>query len=247
MKHSNPAALVAALITTCFLAVPAIHAQSAPRPAPTGWLTTNSDMIRAGAKPVLQWDITYPTIVEDFVDVDDHSVTPNQPLDMEIRVLGAGVTASNADGSNLRFVPTEALFSYDHGSYQRIFFGTNHEVDPGRIVHSRTVTPGKTLRFGGRYFFNGAWGPYFHSDSGTNNVRTLVDGDFPPTTYPLHTAPTLENFLKPYLDASGRVNIGPMDVIVFMELTHTDAQSTHQGYDCQDMVLLVTFKTKNNK
>ena len=37
-----------------------------------------------------------------------------------------------------------------------------------------------------------------------------------------------------------------MDVIVFMELTHTDAQSSNQGYDLQDMVLLVTFRAKNN-
>ena len=32
-----------------------------------------------------------------------------------------------------------------------------------------------------------------------------------------------------------------MDVIVMMELTHTDAQSTQLGYDLQDLVLLVTF------
>jgi hypothetical protein len=39
------------------------------------------------------------------------------------------------------------------------------------------------------------------------------------------------------------VKIGPMDVIIFMELTHTDAQNNQMGYDCQDMVLLVTFQT----
>lgn len=63
---------------------------------------------------------------------------------------------------------------------------------------------------------------------------------------PEYNAPSLESFLRPYLDAGGRVNIGPMDVIVFMELTHTD--QADGGYDLQDMVLLVTFKAvaKNN-
>ena len=55
----------------------------------------------------------------------------------------------------------------------------------------------------------------------------------------MHTAPSLESFIKPYLDANGKVKIGPMDVIVFMELTHTNVNDP--GYDLQDMVLLVTF------
>jgi len=156
--------------------------------------------------------------------------------------LGAGVTVSNSNGSNLTFVPTEATMSYAGGSYQRLFYGTNDVVNPNSVVYSGIVESGKNIRFGGRYFYNNSWGTNYTSTSGTNNVRTLVSGQYPPTTYPLHTAPTLENFIKPYLDASGKVMIGPMDVIVFMELTHTDAQSTQTGYDLQDMVLLVTFK-----
>ena len=51
----------------------------------------------------------------------------------------------------------------------------------------------------------------------------------------------MEKFLKPYLDASKKVRIGPMDVIIFMELTHTSTADV--GYDEQDLVLLVTFRT----
>jgi secreted trypsin-like serine protease len=54
----------------------------------------------------------------------------------------------------------------------------------------------------------------------------------------------LESFIKPYLTATNKVQIGPMDVIVFMELTHTNSQKSDPGYDLQDMVLLVTFKSK---
>ncbi len=214
--------------------------------APVGWLTASSSLVRAGVNPSLKWSITYPSTVIDYVTVTKPAtVTSKQILDYQIRVLGAGVTASNADGTNLSFVPTEAVFSFNGSSYGRIFYGTNNNVNPSNVVASGTASAGQTMRFGGRYYFGGSWSQLYTSSTGTNNVRTLVNGDYPPTTYALHTAPTLENFIKPYLDASGRVAIGPMDVIVFMELTHTDSQSTQLGYDCQDMVLLVTFKTKN--
>jgi hypothetical protein len=175
--------------------------------------------------------------------VNNNTVTPKQSLYVDVRVLGAGVTVSQSGSNNFSFVPTEAQVSYNGGSYSRVFYGTNNNVNPSNIVYTRLVEKNKPLRFGGRYYYNNKWGPYFNSQSGTQNVRTLVNGQTPPTTYPLHTAPTLESFIKPYLDAQGKVKIGPMDVIVFMELTHTDAQNNDQGYDLQDMVLLATFRT----
>ncbi|WP_226895666.1 hypothetical protein [Luteolibacter marinus] len=192
----------------------------------------------------MTWNITYPSSVKDVVEVDDNSITPKEPLCATIRVLGAGVTVGS--GKSYSFVPTEAKVSYNGGSYEQVFYGTNDDVKPNKVVFYKDMTQGETLRFGGRYYYNGSWGPYFTSQSGTDNVRTLVNGDIPPTTNPMHTAPTLESFIKPYLDAEGRVKIGPMDVIVFMELTHYDSQKSDQGYDLQDMVLLVTFGCKNN-
>jgi hypothetical protein len=50
-----------------------------------------------------------------------------------------------------------------------------------------------------------------------------------------------QGIIKPYLDASKKIRIGPMDVIVFMELTHTSLADV--GYDEQDLVFLVTFRT----
>jgi hypothetical protein len=72
-------------------------------------------------------------------------------------------------------------------------------------------------------------------------VRTLVNGATPPSNVPDYNAPSLESFLKPYLDASKKVKIGPMDVIVFMELTHSASQKSDIGYDLQDCVFLLTF------
>ena len=245
MKTSQFAAVAASCVALSTIASNLVHAQTSTSPAvPVGWLSASSDLVRAGSNVALSWNINYPATVVDFVKVDDSTVIPKVTLDYEIRVLGAGVTTSSSSGSNLTFVPTEAMFSFASGTFQRIFYGTNYDVKPSRVVYSGQIEAGQPLRFGGRYYYNRSWSKLYTSLTGTNNVRTLVNGDAPPTTYSLYNAPTLENFIKPYLDGSGRVAIGPMDVIVFMELTHTDSQSTQLGYDCQDMVLLVTFKTR---
>lgn len=225
-----------------------VHTARRPRPIDesvdsAGSLTAFPLIVQPGTRPNLTWNITYPSIVQDVVTVTQNTVTPKQSLYVDVRVLGAGVTVSQSGSTSFTFVPTEAQVSYNGGSYGRVFYGTNNNVNPNTIVYTRLVEANKPLRFGGRYYYNSKWGPYFNSQSGTLNVRTLVNGQTPPTTYPLHTAPTLESFIRPYLDAQGKVKIGPMDVIVFMELTHTDSQRNDQGYDLQDMVLLATFRT----
>lgn len=251
MKTSQLAATSAAVIAMCplvstrALAVPGNGNGNTFPAMPSGWLTAFPTIVQTGTKPTLTWGINYPSVVEDYITITQPStITTDEELDCEIRVLGAGVTVSSSSSNSFSFVPTEALVSYDGGSYTRIFYGTNPSVNPNTVVYTKTIPKNKKLRFGGRYYYSNHWGPYFNSQSGTQNIRTLINGETPPTTYPLYQAPTLESFLKPYLDGQGKVRIGPMDVIVFMELTHTDSQKSDQGYDLQDMVLLVTFKSK---
>jgi hypothetical protein len=290
MKTSRSAALAAALLATGVSAPCALLAESKNPSIPMGSLSAFPVIVQPGTHPTLTWNISYPSIIQDYVEINDPGgsedggsggdgdgggddgggstggggvdggggtgggsgshdtyINPKTTLDVEIRVIGAGVTYANNNGTNLTFVPTEAQVSFDGGSYARCFYATNKSVKPNYVVWwKKSIQAGQKLRFGGRYYYNRSWGPYFNSQSGTKNVRILVNGDVPPTTYPLHSAPTLESFLKPYLDASGKVKIGPMDCIVFMELTHSDSQITHPGYDLQDMVMLVTFKSKNN-
>ena len=245
MNTSPRAALAAALLACC---APVAHAQSTDPAIPVGSLTAFPLIVQPGTRPQLTWTISYPSIIQDYTDiVNGNTVVATEELYVDVRVLGAGVTvASSNNSNNFTFVPTRAEVSYDGGSYQEVFYGTNNNVQPNKIVYTKLVAKDKKLRFGGKYKYNNEWGPYFTSQSNTLNVRTLVNGEVPPTTYPLHNAPTLESFLKPYLDSSGRVKIGPMDVIVFMELTHYDSQRNDPGYDLQDMVLLCTFRTKNN-
>ncbi len=211
---------------------------------PSGWLTAFPTMVQTGTHPTLTWGINYPSIVEDYITIEQPAtIEADEDIECEIRVLGAGVTVSRSGQSGYEFVPTEAWMNVDGDGWDRLFWGTNHNVNPNQVVESFTLKKNETLKFGGRYYYNG-WGPWFHSDSGGDNVRTLVNGDFPPDNVPDYGAPSLESFLQPYLNPNGRVNIGPMDVIVFMELTHYDSQKSNPGYDLQDMVLLVTFKSR---
>lgn len=242
---SHLAAVKAVVLASCGLiaASTLLNAQANSPSIPVGSLTAYPTVVKTGTKPTLTWDISYPSVVKDFVDViPPATVNPKAELDVEIRVLGNGVTVSGGGISGFQFVNAEALLSFNGGSYSRIFYGTNNNVNPNTVVWSRTrIRQNETLRFGGRFNYNG-WGPFYHSTSSSPNVRTLVSGDTPPNKVPGFGAPSLESFIRPYLGSNGKVKIGPMDVIVFMELTHTDERDS--GYDLQDMVLLVTFKER---
>ncbi len=256
MKTNHLSAIPAAALLAVALA-PSIRAQgnNANLTIPVGWLTAFPTVVQTGTHPTLTWDIKYPSLVQDFVNVggggggsggggEVGTLTPLTTLDAEVRVIGAGVTVTYSNGT-WAYVPTEAQMSYGDGPYNQIFFNRNDRVNPSKALWKGEVTAGKKIRFGGRYRFNNQWGNYYNSQSGTNNIRTLVNGDIPPTLTPM-AGPSLEEFVAPYLDPEGKVKIGPMDVIVFMELTHTDAQVSNPGYDLQDMVLLVSFKVKSN-
>ncbi|MES2996136.1 MAG: hypothetical protein V4733_04925 [Verrucomicrobiota bacterium] len=242
-RRSKFAALAALAVLVPVMSASRTHAQASQPSASVGWLSASPTVVQAGTKPKLEWGITYPATVKDHVEIEGKgTVKAKKKLTVNVRVLGAGVTVSNSDGSYMAFVRTKGSISYNGGSWTTIFDGKNPDVRPDRIVYNATVDKDKSLRFGGRYYYNSNWSEFLYSNMGNNNVRALANGDTPPTAYPMHTAPTLEEFIRPYLDGEGRVKIGPMDIIVLMELTHRDSQANQLGYDLQDLVLLVTFK-----
>ncbi len=223
------------------LAITALGGSSHASDIPVGFINASPGVVKVGTFPELDWQIKYPVKLDDLVKVSSPgTIIPKTDLDMKVRLLGAGVTLSYSNGSNLTFVHTEGYFSYNGGHWQKLFAGTNDDVDQSEVLKSQKVTAGKSIRFGGRYWHN-SWSSFYSSNDGTQNVRVLKDGDSIPTTYDVANSPTLEQFIKPYLDAGGKVDIGPMDMIVMLELTHTDSQRYQSGYDLQDLVFLVTF------
>jgi hypothetical protein len=251
MKLTKKSAVSAALLTACALTqIESAHAQI---PAyPSGWLSATPTVVQSGAKTNVSWGITYPSVVKNYIEIVGSSIKAKETIDVEVRVIGNGVTAGTEGSTSYTFVPAEASISFNGGTYSRIFYGANPAVVPASIVWNKVgMTANQTIGFGGKYFYNSSWGTQFTSTSemgkANPNVRTLVRGDSPPSVVPANGAPSLEQFLRPYLDTAGKVNIGPMDCIVFMELTHVYNNSVSLaqqsvGYDLQDMVLLVTCK-----
>jgi hypothetical protein len=258
MKANQLIASLAAIIATSSVASTLCFADSTSPSIPVGNLTANPTVVQTGTKPTLTWNVTYPSVVKDYVNVTPASgstapppagtvvtnttITPKVNLIADIRVLGAGVTTQDSKGKIVYIETIGQMKCNGASSYTTIFDGKNTDaiVQQQGIIKTVSVTKDKPINFGGYYIYNGSTGPKFYSTAG-DNVRTLVNGEKPPTNMPDYNAPSLESFLKPYLDASGKVKIGPMDVIIFMELTHTD--KTNVGYDLQDLVFLVTFRT----
>lgn len=222
------------------------HAAAQDPPVPVGWLSASPGYVRAGTKANLTWGITYPAVIKDIIKITPPGTcTPKVKVAMDVRVIGASVklTWTNSWGqvTKWEWVPTEAQASINNGGYSRIFYNTQDKVNPSTIVYTKTVEANQPINFAGRYYLNGAWSTLYKSTNASGNVVALVDGDTPPTTTPLYQQPTIEDFIRPYLDGQGRIKIGPKDVIYLMELTHTDKRDG--GFDLQDLAVIVTFRT----
>lgn len=243
MKTSRAAAAIRAVaLTICGICAGNVRAQDPP--VPVGSLSATPTYVQIGERPLLSWDITYPAVVKDIIRITPPGTcTPKVKVAMDVRVIGASVKVvwTNLWGQITRWewAPTEAQISINNGNYSRIFYSTQDKVNPSTVVYTGTIQPGNDINFAGRYYFDG-WSTQFRSTNPNGNVVALVTGDMPPTTTPLYQQPTIDDFIRQYLDGQGRVKIGPKDVIYLMELTHTNKNDG--GFDLQDLALLVTFR-----
>jgi hypothetical protein len=207
---------------------------------PTGKISSAVKKIQVGQTPQLNWEINYPPpnpFGGDFMVI---------PAVAKVYVIGQGVTKSN--GTHVR---TRGTMSIAGSSHLPVFDGVNKDITKnfvtleslfGAEYKDNIISKDKKVVFGGQYYKgSGNWSKHYFSGDGTGNVKILKDGDTPPSGLGYSNGPTLESFLRPYLDSAGKVTIGALDIIVFMELTHTKEQSSDPGYDFQDMLFLVQF------
>jgi hypothetical protein len=238
MRHHPIAAFVAVL----FLISPSageVSAQSTDPSVPTGTLSVNSSVVQAGTSPTLTWGVTYPSIVTDLVTVTPSgTITPKRSLEMKVTVIGCMAIRRGTTGPRLLLSPTEALLANGPGSFTSIFYDTDNHWP---LLPTVEVYKNLPIRFGGRlkaFHLSTVWGPMYISGDPNGRVRALVNGDENPTKKPLGQIGGID-FLTPYLDADGKIKIGPKDVIVVFELSHSNPQD--DGFDLQDLVLLCTF------
>jgi hypothetical protein len=211
---------------------------------PDGLLNAYPSVVQTGTKPTLNWNILHPSKVSDLVEVDPPgTLIAISDVYASVQIVGSNAgTITNEAGTPIS-LPTDARLSFNGGAYSQIFYGNQSNVDPVHQLYVKKMRSGDTLDFGGRSVQNGSWTPFYTSRSTNFQVVSLTHGQTPPTGFDLSQSSSLNNFLRPYLDASGKVNIGPLSVLVLMELGTNDHNS--DDFDLQDQVLLVTFSKKH--
>jgi hypothetical protein len=106
-------------------------------------------------------------------------------------------------------------------------------------LYIKKLTTGSTIDFGGRSSDGSSWSPFYTTKSSNFQIITLVNGSVIPRVFSATTSATL----LPYVDASGKVKIGPMSAIVLMELGETNHNKS--CFDYMDQALLITFTSKH--
>jgi hypothetical protein len=207
-------------------------------------LTAFPTVVQTGTKPTLTWNILYPSKVSNVAQINPPgSITITQKNTyVSVQPIGTGVTTCDStQGSTALYA--EARFSLNGGAYAQLFYGTQADVNPVYSLYIKKLGVGNTLNFGGRFVKNNQWSPFYTTISANFQVLALVNGDTPPTTFSLYQSSNLASYLKPYLDSAGKVRIGPLSVLIMMEL----GQNNHSSpcFDYQDMVLMVSFSSSH--
>ncbi len=244
MKTSQWAAVSAAVIAVGTFVPSRAYSQSTPS-VPVGSLSAFPTVVQTGTKPTLTWSISYPSEVKTVVTVGPTgTVTPKVDLYVDLRVLGAYI----GDGTSTGWYMVQADRKVENATtFTQFFSGKQTSVNPSTVYYTQLVHASRPLDIRGRVASSSsssptAWQAYYSTGTTTQNVRALVSGDVPPSYVPAFSnQATIKSVLTGYIDASGKIKIGPMDVIFLFELWGTDY--TQSYFDMQDLVVLATFRT----
>lgn len=203
---------------------------------PRGTLNVDRDLVRTGMSSQLDWNIEYPTPkVIDVVDIiPPNRIRPKKNVTMKVRVLGVAFQSGNKQ------LPLDGYWSLNGSSWQRFFYGDRDDVRPGRIVIEQSISKGSLIDFGARGWSGRNWYPFHSTNVVDPYVTVLKNGDQAPDYAPAYDQDSVVSFLKPYIDAGGKVTIGERDLIILWEAS--TAPMTSQFFDMQDLVILVTFE-----
>lgn len=240
---------ITSLLSAAIFALPAIagNGNSTDPLIPVGSLSAYPTLVQTGTHPTLNWEIQYPETAEDIVTIEPGgTITPKVDLCLEIRVLGASYQIGRDRKGRPIWGYVQAEVKVGNSStWSRFFNDTQDKVKPHQIYYAQGVARSYPIEFRARCYTGRYWKPYRSTENPSANLVALVDGDTPPTSIPAFSQGNIESFLKPYLDAGGKLNLGPKDVIFLIELGQTDTSAS--GFDLQDLVLLATFDyCKNN-
>lgn len=240
------AVAVVILVTCALLSARATGAGAAPSTIPTlpvGMMSACPTVVQTGTKPILTWNIVYPSTLSDLVLVNPPgTLIPNVDGYVTVQIIGTDPsTCDSTEGTTPLY--SDARLSLNGADYIQLFYGTQADVDPAKQLYIKKLNRNDTLNFGGRFVKNGAWSPFYTTRNANFQIVALANGATPPTSFSLYQSNALADYLRPYLDSSGKVSVGPLSVLILMELGQTNHSSP--CFDYQDQVLLVTFSTKH--
>ncbi|MEP2775971.1 MAG: hypothetical protein ABJQ29_14025 [Luteolibacter sp.] len=202
---------------------------------PRGTLNVDKQLVRVGSRSNLDWNIEYPTVIKDIVTVEPTgTIVPKKTLDMRVRVLGVAFQS----GSTL--LPLDAYCSFNNGSWEKFFYGTGPTVVSSAILIDKKVKKTDRIDFGARGWGGSSWLPFNHTRETTKYVTVLGKGSSAPSYAPAYNQGSVTSFLRPYIDSSGKINIGERDLIILWESSTAAPGTTY--FDMQDLVVLVSFE-----
>lgn len=221
LKKITPFALSSALLATS-----AMGAQEPP--IPVGKLTVDTDLIRSGGLPTLEWEVTHPRQLDKLIDISpEDEITAKTKLRVKVSVIGVGLT----DQFGKEYKASSSI-KFNGGSWVSIFKGVGSAVDPSVVHVEQEIEAGSTIEFAAKY---DTW--QYNDDS---TITILRDGDTPPSNVAGYAdQASAEEFIQPYIE-NGKISLGPLDLIYIAELTHTN--TSQSGYDMQDTIVLLRFE-----
>ena len=249
MRSILPRFTVAALLFASSDLTSAQTVANADPIVPVGALSAFPTIVQTGTHPTLTWSIMHPTKVFGSSTGGGNSgadtaaivnppgeLIPAQDIFITVQIIGTGVTA--CQNGQATPPPTDLRISVNGGPYEQLFFGTQAAVNSSQRLFIKKIRSGQRINLGGRYVIGTGWSPFYTTRSSNLQVVSLVKGDNLPTG-PNFQKSNMASFLKPYFDSSNKVSIGPMSVLVLMELGQKNRNMP--CFDYQDQAVLVTF------
>ncbi|MFP6879408.1 MAG: hypothetical protein VCA34_00565, partial [Roseibacillus sp.] len=130
MNYVNKAVL-AMMLSASVLGVRAQSEHGDPY-EPVGDLTVTPTIVQPGVHPQMFWNIEYPEVVEDLVDVGDNSeVYTNKNLRVQVRMAGVAFQSGSTP------LPTALWIRVGGGSWQLLFYGRHYDVIPPNSSSTR--------------------------------------------------------------------------------------------------------------
>lgn len=204
---------------------------------PVGWLNLTTNSIVLGSRPHLAWQVV-PSSIESQVELSGTGrFSILRDALMAVRVVGVSVLDGTALTSAASKARVEIQMQVNGGGYRPIFFDSAQSGTPDEVELSRGMSSSDTIDFGARFQkSDGTWSEWRSSSNSNGHVVALKNGD-PVPAY--SSSGGAKNFLRPYLDAAGKVRISPNDLLLLIEIDSADASDP--AFDRQDAAVLISF------